>query len=194
MKALITGGSGLLGCELLANLHDAVLLSRDPAKTTRKLGVGRSVRWDPAAEPAPLEALQGVEAVFNLAGEPVASGRSTESHRSWSPRRRLVTTATAVTRSSTRPHQRVVASSPRSAPNGSARRWPPRSLASASCACASGSSSRPEVARWLACSPHSSWALAVGSAAASSGCPGSTSTTSSERSCTPAERRLSVGP
>ena len=69
MKALITGGSGALGCELLANLQDAVLLSRDQAKTTRKLSVGRSVRWDPAAEPAPLEALQGIEAVFNLAGD-----------------------------------------------------------------------------------------------------------------------------
>ncbi len=78
MKALITGGTGLLGKELLANLQDAVVLSRDPAKTTRKLGVGRAVRWDPAAESAPLEALQGIDAVFNLAGEPVAEGRWTE--------------------------------------------------------------------------------------------------------------------
>jgi hypothetical protein len=54
-----------------------VVHSRDPAKTTRKLGVGRAVRWDPAAEPAPLEALQGIDAVFNLAGEPVAEGRWT---------------------------------------------------------------------------------------------------------------------
>jgi uncharacterized protein (TIGR01777 family) len=78
MKALITGGTGLLGRELLAKLPDAAVLSRDPAKTGRKLGVGRAVRWDPAAEPAPLEALQGIDAVFNLAGEPVAEGRWTE--------------------------------------------------------------------------------------------------------------------
>jgi uncharacterized protein (TIGR01777 family) len=78
MKALITGGTGLLGRELLAKLTDAVVLSRDPAKTTRKLGVGRAVRWDPASEPAPSEALQGIEAVFNLAGEPVAEGRWTQ--------------------------------------------------------------------------------------------------------------------
>ena len=78
MKALITGGTGLLGQELLANLSDAVVLSRDPARTTRKPGSARAVRWDPATEPAPLEALQGVEAIFNLAGEPVAEGRWTE--------------------------------------------------------------------------------------------------------------------
>jgi uncharacterized protein (TIGR01777 family) len=78
MKALITGGTGLLGRALLDNLTDAVVLSRDPAKTTRRIGVGRAVRWDPVAEPAPLEALQGIEAVFNLAGEPVAEGRWTD--------------------------------------------------------------------------------------------------------------------
>ena len=81
MKALITGGTGLVGRELLAKLTDAVVLSRDPAKTSRKLGVGRAVRWDPAAEPAPLDALQGVEVVFNLAGEPVAEGRWTENKK-----------------------------------------------------------------------------------------------------------------
>jgi len=36
------------------------------------------VKWDSATEPAPLEALRGVEAVFNLAGEPVAEGRWTD--------------------------------------------------------------------------------------------------------------------
>lgn len=81
MKALITGGTGLLGSELLANLSDAVVLSRDPASTTRKLGGAPAVRWDPATEAAPLEALQGVEAIFNLAGEPVAEGRWTENKK-----------------------------------------------------------------------------------------------------------------
>jgi hypothetical protein len=78
MKALITGGTGLLGKELLANLQDSVVLSRDPARASHEPGVGRAVRWDPASEPAPLDALQGVDAVFNLAGEPVAQGRWTE--------------------------------------------------------------------------------------------------------------------
>ncbi len=81
LKALITGGTGLLGQELLANLTDAVVLSRDPARATRKLGGARVVRWDPATEAAPLEALQGVEAIFNLAGESVAGGRWTEDQK-----------------------------------------------------------------------------------------------------------------
>ncbi len=78
MKTLITGGTGLLGSELLANLSDAVVLSRDSAKAAHKLGGARAVHWDPATEAAPLEALQGVEAIFHLAGEPVAEGRWTE--------------------------------------------------------------------------------------------------------------------
>ena len=78
MKTLVTGGTGLLGSDLLANLSDTVVLSRDPAKTTHKLGGARAARWDPSTEAAPLEALQGVEAIFNLAGEPVAEGRWTE--------------------------------------------------------------------------------------------------------------------
>jgi len=81
MKALITGGTGLLGRELLANLSDAVVLSRDPARTRRKLGGGRAIQWDPTTEAAPLEALRGVEAVFNLAGEPVAEGCWTENKK-----------------------------------------------------------------------------------------------------------------
>lgn len=78
MKALITGATGLVGLELLAKLQDAVVLSRDPARAEGKQGVGRALRWDPASEPAPRQAFEGIEVVFNLAGEPVAEGRWTE--------------------------------------------------------------------------------------------------------------------
>jgi uncharacterized protein (TIGR01777 family) len=75
MRALITGGTGLLGRALVANLQDSVVLSREPSRVAPLDGAGRLVRWDPASEPAPREALQGVDVVFNLAGEPVAEGR-----------------------------------------------------------------------------------------------------------------------
>jgi uncharacterized protein (TIGR01777 family) len=78
MTALITGGTGLLGRELLAHLPEAVVLSRDPARTSRQLGGARAIRWDLATEPAPLEDVPGLDAVFHLAGEPVAEGRWTD--------------------------------------------------------------------------------------------------------------------
>ena len=78
MKALVTGGTGLVGRELLTNLHDAVVLSREPSLALGKPGVGRAVRWNPMTEPAPSEAAQGIDVVFHLAGESIAEGRWTE--------------------------------------------------------------------------------------------------------------------
>jgi uncharacterized protein (TIGR01777 family) len=78
MKALITGATGLIGRELLCHLPDAILLSRDPAQAQRRLGHTRVVGWEPEAGPVSAEALHGVEAVFHLAGDPVAEGRWTE--------------------------------------------------------------------------------------------------------------------
>ena len=80
MKAVITGGTGLLGSALLQRLPDAVVLTRDAERTRleRRPGtVASVVRWSPEAEPAPREALEGTDAIFHLAGEPVANGRWT---------------------------------------------------------------------------------------------------------------------
>ena len=75
MRALITGATGLVGGRLLARLSDAVVLTRNPSNAARKLGAVDAHLWDPAAGPAPIEALRGADVVFNLAGEPVAQGR-----------------------------------------------------------------------------------------------------------------------
>jgi len=48
MKTLITGGTGLFGRELLANLSDAVVSSRDPDGAARGLRGVPGVKWDPA--------------------------------------------------------------------------------------------------------------------------------------------------
>jgi hypothetical protein len=48
------------------------VLTRDPARAASRLGNVAAVSWDPLAAAAPAEALEGADAVVNLAGEPVA--------------------------------------------------------------------------------------------------------------------------
>jgi hypothetical protein len=81
MKAAITGATGLLGRALLAELSEAVVLSRDPARASRELGVTRAIAWRPELEATPQEAMEGADVVFNLAGEPVADGRWTDAKK-----------------------------------------------------------------------------------------------------------------
>jgi uncharacterized protein (TIGR01777 family) len=77
MRALITGATGTIGQRLVTELGgDALVLSRDPDRAARDLGTRATSRtrvkaWS-GREPVDLE---GVEAVFHLAGEPVAEGR-----------------------------------------------------------------------------------------------------------------------
>lgn len=70
MHVLITGGSGFIGRELCKQLflagHTATVLTRQPAKALPLPGV----RWV-----ATLQEAQQVDAVVNLAGEPLAAGR-----------------------------------------------------------------------------------------------------------------------
>jgi uncharacterized protein (TIGR01777 family) len=79
MRALVTGATGFVGRRLLAKLDQPVVLSRDAAKAEKslaKFGV-RACAWNPQKQPAPAEAFDGIDAVFHLAGEPVAEGRWT---------------------------------------------------------------------------------------------------------------------
>lgn len=80
MHVTITGATGLVGSRLVARLlerGDAVtVLSRDAAKAKQALGDVEAVAWTPgggssAADPALSAALEGRDAVINLAGEPV---------------------------------------------------------------------------------------------------------------------------
>ena len=77
MRVTVTGATGLIGTRLIKELtargDEVTVLSRDPEKARRTLGGAvQAVRWDPAAGPAPREALDGRDAVIHLAGEPVA--------------------------------------------------------------------------------------------------------------------------
>lgn len=79
MKVLITGATGTIGGEvcrrLLEQQHEVRLLTRRAGPSP--IPGARAWQWNPVAEAAPTEALDGVEAVIHLAGEPVAGGRWT---------------------------------------------------------------------------------------------------------------------
>ena len=77
MRITITGATGRVGtgiAEALADRGDEVtVLSRDPGRARAALGGDvTAAAWDPAAGPAPAEALAGRDAVIHLAGEDVA--------------------------------------------------------------------------------------------------------------------------
>ncbi|MDT8409262.1 MAG: TIGR01777 family oxidoreductase [Wenzhouxiangellaceae bacterium] len=80
MRILITGGSGFIGrrlCDRLADAgHEILVVSRRPERAAQKLPAGADVRprvADFVKDPP--------EAVVNLAGEPIAEGRWTESKK-----------------------------------------------------------------------------------------------------------------
>jgi len=79
----VTGATGAIGSRLVRALRergdDVTVLSRDPARAGAALGVAASA-WDPLAEPAPVAALAGRDAVVHLAGENIAQ-RWTEASR-----------------------------------------------------------------------------------------------------------------
>lgn len=74
MRTLVTGASGLIGRQLLARLDNAVVLSRRAGAVA---GAADAQVWNAQKGPPPAAAWKDVEAVFHLAGEPVAEGRWT---------------------------------------------------------------------------------------------------------------------
>lgn len=77
MRALVTGATGFIGPRLVERLERPVVLSRNPQRASAELNGIEAHGWDAEAGPPPADALQGVEAVFHLAGDPVAAGRWT---------------------------------------------------------------------------------------------------------------------
>jgi uncharacterized protein (TIGR01777 family) len=75
MRVLVTGASGMIGtavCDaLLARGDEVVALSRDPVRATRTNPSASWHPWDPLHERPAAAALEGVEGVVNLIGEPI---------------------------------------------------------------------------------------------------------------------------
>jgi uncharacterized protein (TIGR01777 family) len=78
MHVLISGASGLIGTALTERLrldaHTATALVRRPARAGE-------IRWDPAAASLPADALDGVDAIVNLAGAGINDHRWTDDYK-----------------------------------------------------------------------------------------------------------------
>ncbi len=85
MRIIITGGKGLIGGALAANLandgHEVILLSRAPERTTSLPSGVRAERWDGRTAAGWGTLAEGADAIVNLAGEGIASGRWTEERK-----------------------------------------------------------------------------------------------------------------
>ncbi len=80
MRVIITGGSGLIGralvAELAANQHEVVILSRSPDKVKNLPSGARAERWDGRTAQGWGHLADGADAIVNLAGESIAGGES----------------------------------------------------------------------------------------------------------------------
>ncbi len=89
-RVTLTGATGLIGPSLIAALQrrgdQVTVLSRDAGRARARLRDAglepvEAFDWDPLAEPAPAAALEGRDAVANLAGEGVAQRWSAAAKR-----------------------------------------------------------------------------------------------------------------
>lgn len=84
MRVTLSGGTGLVGSRLIAQLKargdEITVLSRDAARASQRLDVA-AVDWHPLDGPAPTSALDGRDAVVHLAGEPVAQRWNSKSRQ-----------------------------------------------------------------------------------------------------------------
>ena len=97
MRILVTGATGLIGRSLCRSLaddrHNIITLSRLAGKSGQGF---ETHQWDPQTGPPPEAALKGVDAVINLAGEPLDAKRWSDEQKRVIRDSRVVTTRNLV--------------------------------------------------------------------------------------------------
>ena len=90
MRVIMTGGSGLIGRALTADLaadgHEVIILSRSPQQVRGLPSNARAVGWDTRSADGWAELADGAGAIVNLAGESLAGPGFFPSR--WTPERR----------------------------------------------------------------------------------------------------------
>lgn len=85
MRVLITGGSGLIGRALVTDLahnsHEAIIISRKPERIIGLPAGVRAERWDGRTGEGWYSLANGADAIVNLAGENISSGRWTDERK-----------------------------------------------------------------------------------------------------------------
>jgi uncharacterized protein len=113
-RIAITGATGLIGGKLAHRLlregDSLVLLSRDPQAAQRKLGLPADyLKWN--GNPGVLQGIGDIDAVVNLAGEPVADSRWSEKQK-----RRIIDSRVLGTRAIAEEIRQLSKTQPGSAP------------------------------------------------------------------------------
>jgi uncharacterized protein len=96
----ITGATGLIGTALAASCaRDGMrvtALVRDTARAAARLPAATLAAWDATRDSPPESAFEGIDAVVNLAGEPISDGRWTDARKKKLRDSRLVGTRALV--------------------------------------------------------------------------------------------------
>jgi uncharacterized protein (TIGR01777 family) len=72
MNIIVSGGRGFIGSHLIPGLREAGHTVSMWSRTSDGASGVKTYVWDPVSGPPPAESLEGIDAVINMAGEPVA--------------------------------------------------------------------------------------------------------------------------